>query len=132
MATIEGRLKRKTVLENLHRLRSIVHVIDMHQLTKDPEQVLSPTLMPTTAKSREMTRFELVRYLDYCAEMLSISSKMAALHVQYVNDPVIARCRERHRGACIGPGEPDLAEDRDPGYIRDDPAADGGGVTATR
>src|SRR5690606_27018455 len=27
MATIEGRLKRKTVLENLHRLRSIVHVI---------------------------------------------------------------------------------------------------------
>jgi hypothetical protein len=89
MATIEGRLKRKTVLENLHRLRSIVHVIDMHQLTKDPEQVLSPTLMPTTAKSREMTRFELVRYLDYCAEMLSISSKMAALHVQYVNDPVV-------------------------------------------
>lgn len=36
-----------------------------------------------------MTRFELVRYLDYCAEMLSISSKMAALHVQYVNDPVV-------------------------------------------
>src|SRR5690606_13311003 len=46
--------------------------------------------------------------------------------------PGRARCRERHRGACIGPGEPDLAEDRDPGYIRDDPAADGGGVTATR
>lgn len=88
LATIEGRLKRKTVLENLHRLRSIVHIIDMHQLTKDPEQVLSPGLMPTT-KSREMTRFELVRYLDYCAEMLSISSKMAALHVQFVNDPVV-------------------------------------------
>jgi hypothetical protein len=89
LATIEGRRKRRTVLENLHRLRSIVHVIDMHQLTKDPEQVLSPSLMASTAKGREMTRFELVRYLDYCAEMLSICSKMAALHVQYVNDPVV-------------------------------------------
>lgn len=89
MATIEGRLKRKTVLENLHRLRSIVHVIDMHQLTKDPEQVLSPGLMRGTSNGRDMSRFELVRYLDYCSDLLSMCSKMAALHVQYVNDPVV-------------------------------------------
>lgn len=29
------------------------------------------------------------RYLDYCAEQLSLSSKLAALHLQYVNDPVV-------------------------------------------
>ena len=29
------------------------------------------------------------RYLDYCSEMLSLSSKLAALHVQYVNDHVV-------------------------------------------
>lgn len=89
LATIEGRLKRKTVLENLHRLRSIVHIIDMHQLTKDPEQVLSPGLMRVASGGRDMSRFELVRYLDYCSDLLSICSKMAALHVQYVNDPVV-------------------------------------------
>lgn len=89
LATIEGRLKRKTVLENLHRLRSIVHIIDMHQLTKDPEQVLSPGLMRGASGGRDMSRFELVRYLDYCSDLLSICSKMAALHVQYVNDPVV-------------------------------------------
>lgn len=89
LTTIEGRLKRKTVLENLHRLRSIVHIIDMHQLTKDPEQVLSPGLMRGASGGRDMSRFELVRYLDYCSDLLSMCSKMAALHVQYVNDPVV-------------------------------------------
>lgn len=89
LTTIEGRLKRKTVLENLHRLRSIVHIIDMHQLTKDPEQVLSPGLMRAATGGRDMSRFELVRYLDYCSDLLSMCSKMAALHVQYVNDPVV-------------------------------------------
>ncbi len=33
---LEERLKRRRALAALHELRSIVHVIDMHQLTKDP------------------------------------------------------------------------------------------------
>ena len=40
--SLEGRLKRRTALRMLHRLRSIAHVVDMHQLTKDPENVLRP------------------------------------------------------------------------------------------
>ncbi|MET0652093.1 MAG: hypothetical protein ABWY63_06215, partial [Hyphomicrobiaceae bacterium] len=36
LITIEDRLKRRRALTALHELRSIVHVIDMHQLTKDP------------------------------------------------------------------------------------------------
>ena len=40
------RLERRTLLRLLHRLRSLAHVIDMHQLSKDPEQV-SPTYTPT-------------------------------------------------------------------------------------
>jgi hypothetical protein len=36
-----------------------------------------------------MTRFELARYLDYCSELLSLTSKLAALHAQYLNDPVV-------------------------------------------
>jgi hypothetical protein len=44
----------------------------------------------TTASSpkREMTRFSLARYLDYCSEMLSIISKVAALYIQDFDDAV--------------------------------------------
>jgi len=36
-----------------------------------------------------MTRFGLARYLDYCSEMLSITSKVAALYVQNLDDTVV-------------------------------------------
>ena len=42
LTTLEGRAKRNAALADLHQLRSIVHVIDMHQLTKDPGGVLHP------------------------------------------------------------------------------------------
>jgi hypothetical protein len=88
LLTIETRLKRRRALAALHQLRSIAHVVDMHQLTKDPEQLL--TNPPSTASSptRTMTRVELGRYLDYCSEMLSVTSKIAALFVERFDDPV--------------------------------------------
>src|SRR5207248_2018749 len=71
------------------QLRSIVHIVDMHQLTKDPERLMSP--QPDTASSppREMNAPELGRYLDYCSELLSLTSKIAALFVQDFADPVV-------------------------------------------
>jgi hypothetical protein len=88
LLTIETRLKRRRALAALHQLRSIAHVVDMHQLTKDPEQLV--TNPPATASSpvRTMTRVELGRYLDYCSEMLSVTSKIAALFVERFDDPV--------------------------------------------
>ena len=41
MITIEQRLKRRRALGALHELRVIMHVIDMHQLTKDPSAAVS-------------------------------------------------------------------------------------------
>ena len=89
LLTLETRFKRKTSLRELHRLRSIVHIVDMHQLTKDPEHLLYPGRETASSPTPGLTRFELGRYLDYCTELLSLSSKLAALHVQYVNDPVV-------------------------------------------
>ena len=40
LVSLETRLKRRTALRMLHRLRSIAHIVDMHQLTKDPEHAL--------------------------------------------------------------------------------------------
>ncbi len=88
--TLEVRLKRAKALRALHVLRSMAHIIDMHQLTKDPERSLNHDRKTDTASSpkRTLTPFELTRYLDYCAEALSVISKLAALYVQRFDDPV--------------------------------------------
>lgn len=79
LVTIEARIKRRRALRALRELRSIGHIIDMHQLTKDPER---------TDPDRPMTARELGRYLDYCSEMLSLTGKVAALYVQDFEDDV--------------------------------------------
>lgn len=85
----EARSKRNRTLQALHGLRSLAHVVDMHQLTKDPTVILSPG--PTTAASpaRTMDRFQLTRYLDYCAEMLALIGKLAALYAARTQDPQV-------------------------------------------
>ena len=67
----------------------MAHIVDMHQLTKDPEHLLVPEMRTPSSPDRQFTRFELSRYLDYCTELLSLASKLAALHAQCVNDPVV-------------------------------------------
>lgn len=89
LVSLETRVKRRRVLRALQRLRSIVHIVDMHQLTKDPAPTIAPDMDTASSPKRMLSRFELSRYLDYCSEMLSLCSKLAALHVQYVNDPVV-------------------------------------------
>jgi len=85
----ERRIKRSRALRAIHELRSVAHIIDMHQLTKDPERLLG-RYQATGASPREtMTAFELGRYLDYCSEMLSLTSKVAAILVQRFDDPVV-------------------------------------------
>ena len=90
LVTIETRIKRGRFLRALHELRSIAHVIDMHQLTKDPEYLLSSRIANTASSpNRAMSAAELGRYLDYCSEMLSLTGKLAALYVQNFNDSVV-------------------------------------------
>ena len=89
LARSEERLKRTRVFKELHALRSLIHVIDMHQLTKDPA-ALSDNFKPTAHSPVRITnRQDLARYLDYCSEMLSITGKLAALFAQSVNDEVV-------------------------------------------
>jgi hypothetical protein len=89
LVTLEARWKRRQALEDLHELRSIVHVIDMHQLTKDPST--NPAITPPTVSSpeRKLGPAELVRYLDYCSEMLSLTAKVAALYAQHSADALV-------------------------------------------
>jgi hypothetical protein len=86
LASLEARAKRRRALNAIHQLRSIAHVVDMHQLTKDPHQLLAEPMDTASSPVRTMTRDQLVRYLDYCSELLSLDSKVAALFVQELND----------------------------------------------
>ena len=90
LLTVETRYKRKRALAALHEIRSLAHVIDMHQLTKDPHRILSFDQYRHTALSPKMnmSRFELHRYLDYCGEMLALLGKIAAVYVQEFDDGV--------------------------------------------
>lgn len=83
------RRERRTLLQLLHRLRSLAHVIDMHQLSKDPEQV-QPTYVRTPASvSHGLDADQLHHYLDYCSEMLSLTAKTAALCAEHSTDEVV-------------------------------------------
>jgi hypothetical protein len=89
LVSLETRIKRQRSLSDLHRFRSIAHVIDMHQLTKDPSTILGGGAPTASSPKRTMSRFELTRYLNYCSEMLSLTNKLAALYAQHLPDPVI-------------------------------------------
>lgn len=90
LVSVETRLKRQAALKALHQLRSIAHVVDMHQLTKDPAYLLSKVNETETSPERVLlTRVQLTRYLDYCSELLALIAKIAALFGQNMDDPVV-------------------------------------------
>ena len=88
LITAETRIKRRRALKAIHELRALAHVIDMHQLTKDPEQLLAGIAETPSSPKQNLSPGELGRYLDYCSEMLSLIGKLAALYVQKFDDPV--------------------------------------------
>lgn len=88
LITAETRIKRRRALKAIHELRALAHVIDMHQLTKDPERVLARMAETPSSPKHNLSPAELGRYLDYCSEMLSLLGKLAALYVQKFDDPV--------------------------------------------
>ena len=105
LLTWESRMRHQRTMEAIHELRAMAHVVDMHQLTKDPPMLLGMDGAPAPSERiepngtaapevpppphsppRTYTPFELQRYLDYCTEMLALISKVAVLYVQDTTD----------------------------------------------
>ena len=84
------RVERGHLLDLLHRLRSLAHIVDMHQLTKDPER-LRPDFVPTdaTVDIGDLDRSQMEHYLEYCSELLSLIGKVAALCAEESQDPLV-------------------------------------------
>ena len=77
---LDVRAKRARCLNALHEMRAMAHIVDMHQLTKDPHRVHSGSDTKSSPK-RTLGSQELVRYFDYCSEMLSLIGKVAAPYI---------------------------------------------------
>jgi hypothetical protein len=88
LVRLEQRFKRDRALNMLHKIRSLAHIIDMHQLTKDPDTLGADAVPTPNSPVRDLDGYELKRYFDYCSEMLSVLSKMAAILVENFDDPV--------------------------------------------
>lgn len=89
LLTLETRIKRKRALRALHDLRSLAHIIDMHQLTKDPNRIVYPKCRTESSPDEPLNAFELGRYLNYCSEMLALTGKVAAIYAASFYDEVV-------------------------------------------
>jgi len=84
LVTLETRIKRTRVLKAINELRNVAHIIDMHQLSKDPDHTVRQPLR----KGHALTRYEMSRYLEYCNELLALTGKIAAVYIQEFDDAV--------------------------------------------
>jgi hypothetical protein len=72
LTRLKARCKRRRALRSPHGLRSLAHLVDMHQLTKHPDRVSGRGVADTeSSPKRVMTPYELTRYLDCCSEALT-------------------------------------------------------------
>ncbi len=93
--SVERRYKRSRALRGIQKLRSIAHIIDMHQLRKDPARQSEGWADTPSSPRPTLTVLELQRYLDYCSEMLSLTAKLAVLITEHFDDPrVLASVNE--------------------------------------
>lgn len=89
LVSLETRVKRHDVLTQLNQLRSIAHIIDMHQVSKDPIVDMHHGATSEAEPGSELNGYELVRYLDYCAKLVTLTGKLAAVYLEYIEDPVV-------------------------------------------
>jgi hypothetical protein len=95
VVTLEVRSKRKRALEALHELRVLAHVIDLHQLAKDPgrDQIGAPKIdaCEPALPGELFTADDLNAYLNECSDLLALIGKVAAWYVQGFHDSVVLR-----------------------------------------
>lgn len=81
LVTLETRYKRSRALKATHELRAMAHLIDMHQLTKDPDRLGHPE-EPLYVADQRLDAEGMSRYLHFCTELLAVVSKVGQLYVQ--------------------------------------------------
>lgn len=92
LVSMETRVKRRRALKVLHELRSLAHVVDMHQLSKDPVMDLGAlddgVRLSDRPKAVNETR-DLWFYLSFSTDLLSVIGKLAACFAQGQADRIV-------------------------------------------
>lgn len=92
LVSMENRVKQRSALKVLHELRSLAHVVDMHQLNKDPMMDLSAldegARLSTRPKAIKQAQ-DLWYYLSFSTDLLSVVGKLAACFGQSQTDRTI-------------------------------------------
>jgi hypothetical protein len=101
LVTLETRLKRRRAVQAVHELRAVAHIIDMHQLAKDPDRLHHPT-QPVNVAGRPMDADAMGRYLHYCTELLAVLSKIGQLYVQDFPDTGALAAVDHFEGLTVG------------------------------
>lgn len=99
--TLETRVKRGRALKAVHELRAVAHIIDMHQLAKNPDRVGHPTA-PADAGGRPMDADAMGRYLHFCTELLAVVSKVGQVYVQDFPDAQALAAVDHFEGLATG------------------------------
>ena len=116
LITAETRIKRARAIKAIHELRALAHVIDMHQLTKDPDRLLTTSKVTPSSPPAQYERFR----IDEVSRLLQRNAirhrQIGGLVRSEVQRPGGARFRER----CGSPGyrviSKNMAEDHDTQY----------------
>jgi hypothetical protein len=92
LVSVENRVKRRRALKVLHELRSLAHVVDMHQLSKDPVMDLSVLDEGTRLNDRPKAiqqAEDLWYYLSFSTDLLSVIGKLAACFAHEEIDRIV-------------------------------------------
>jgi hypothetical protein len=88
LISVESRIKRNRTLRALNELRSLAHVVDMHQLSKDPGVQAEPLAPRVPGRRPPVIRNQgdLWHYLNFCGDLLAVLGKLAACFAEAVTD----------------------------------------------
>jgi hypothetical protein len=88
LVTLEGRIRRNRALAAIAEFRSMAHLVDMHQINKDPGLDHRP---PPGGVDRRTVRSDaqLALYLDHAGDLLALIGKLAAYCGQHLRDRVV-------------------------------------------
>jgi len=85
LTTLESRIKKRRVMENLHELKELLHLVDMNQLAHPPQLFANTSTDPTQAVGRDS--FYLIAHI----RMFSLIGNLAAAYSQNVKDDSVLR-----------------------------------------
>lgn len=88
LVTLESRIRRNRALAAIAEFRSMAHLVDMHQINKDPGIDHRP--LPAGVDRRTVrSDANLVIYLDHASDLLALIGKLAAYYGQHLRDRVV-------------------------------------------